>query len=189
MHDWSHEMEIFLLLYWLACGASYRVVADKFSIPLPTVCRSVHRMIELLLGILHRFIHFLRFAQQSGHVAFRHAVGAIDGCHIRIRPSAEPQKMSYMNRKLFPSIILQGICDSKGHFLKTYIGQKGLRPLLCWGRRGREHNSTSSGPNVCRYHQRRTDGVLASIKLYHCQVAAVTPPPSAPFPVGGSLRS
>lgn len=32
---------------------------------------------------------------------------------------------SYINRKLFPSLVLQGICDSKGTFLDVYIGNCG----------------------------------------------------------------
>ena len=65
------------------------------------------------------------FAQLANHEAFRAAAGTIDGCHIRIVPPAEPQKRSYINRKLFPSIILQGMCDAKGSFLDVYIGQPG----------------------------------------------------------------
>lgn len=55
-----------------------------------------------------------------GKEAFRCTAGTIDGCHIlgnHIR--------SYINRKLFPSLVLQGICDSKGTFLDVYIGNCG----------------------------------------------------------------
>ncbi|CAL8400518.1 unnamed protein product [Boreogadus saida] len=38
-HGWSHEVEVLVALYWLACGASYRVTADAFGMPLSTVCR------------------------------------------------------------------------------------------------------------------------------------------------------
>lgn len=56
------------------------------------------------------------FARLAGHEAFQCAAGAIDGCHIRLVPLAE-QKKSYLNRKLFPSVVLQGVCDSRGAFL------------------------------------------------------------------------
>ncbi|XP_032365442.1 putative nuclease HARBI1 [Etheostoma spectabile] len=65
------------------------------------------------------------FAHMAGHEAFRYVAGAIDGCHIRIVPPAEPQKRCYINRKLFPSVILQGVCDSRGKFLDTYVGNTG----------------------------------------------------------------
>ncbi|XP_030266715.1 putative nuclease HARBI1 [Sparus aurata] len=134
-HGWSHLLEVLVTLYWLACGASYRVTSNVFSIPLATVCRIVHRVVDDMMTILPRVIHFPRaeemaevgagFAQLANHEAFRAAPGAIDGCHIRIVPPAEPQKRSCINRKLFPSIILQGMCDAKGSFLDVYIGQPG----------------------------------------------------------------
>ena len=30
-HGWSHEVEVLVTVYWLACGASYRVTADLFN--------------------------------------------------------------------------------------------------------------------------------------------------------------
>ncbi|XP_054463368.1 putative nuclease HARBI1 [Anoplopoma fimbria] len=134
-HGWSHEMEVLVTVYWLACGASYRVTADIFAMPLATVCRTVHNVVEEMMTILHRVIHFPKpeemeevgagFVRLAGHEAFRCAAGAIDGCHIKILPPAEPQKKSYINRKLFPSVLLQGICDAKGAFLDVYIGNTG----------------------------------------------------------------
>ncbi len=87
------------------------------------------------MTILHRVVHFPKpeemegvgagFACLAGHEAFRSAAGAINGCHVRILPPAEPQKKCYINRKIFPSIILQGICDASGVFLDVYIGNPG----------------------------------------------------------------
>ena len=99
-----------------------------------TVCRTVHGVVEEMMAILHRVIHFPKaeemeavgagFARLAGHEAFRCAAGAIDGCHIKVLPPAE-QKKSYFNRKLFTSIILQGICDGNGEFIDVYIGTPG----------------------------------------------------------------
>ena len=123
-----------MTVYWLACGASYRVTADIFGMPLSTVCRTVHGVVEEMMAILHRVIHFPKaeemeevgagFARLAGHEAFRCAAGAIDGCHIRVLPPAE-QKKSYYNRKLFTSIILQGICNENGQFIDIYVGNPG----------------------------------------------------------------
>ncbi|XP_071388109.1 putative nuclease HARBI1 [Centroberyx affinis] len=134
-HGWNHEIEVAVCLYWLACGTSYRVTADIFTIPRATVGRIVHSLVEEMMASLHKIIHFPKpeeleevgagFARLAGHEAFRCAAGAIDGCHIRILPPAEPQKKCYINRKLFPSVVLQGVCDSKGKFLDTYIGNTG----------------------------------------------------------------
>ena len=133
-HGWSHEVEGLVTVYWLACGASYRVTADVFGMPLSTVCRTVHGVMEKMMAILHRVIHFPKaeemeevgagFARLAGHEAFKCAARAIDGCHVWVLPSAE-QKKSYFNRKLFTSIILEGICDGKGKFIDVYIGNPG----------------------------------------------------------------
>ena len=134
VHGWSHEVEVLVAVYWLPCGASYRVTADAFGMPLSTVCRTVHGVVEEMMAILHRVIHFPKaeemeavgagFARLAGHEAFRCAAGAIDGCHIKVLPPAE-QKKSYFNRKLFTSIILQGMCDGNGPFIDVYIGTPG----------------------------------------------------------------
>lgn len=51
-------------------------------------------------------------------------LGAIDGCHIRIdKPKDHPN--SYINRKGYPSVILQGICDNRKLFVDVYVGQPG----------------------------------------------------------------
>ncbi|KAL7398437.1 hypothetical protein ABVT39_010016 [Epinephelus coioides] len=131
-HGWSHEVEVLVTIYWLACGASYRVAADIFGMPLSTVCRIAHNVVEEMITVIHRVIHFPKheeteagFEHLAGHEAFLHAAGAIDGYHIKIIPPAEPHKKSYINRKHFPSIVLQGICDFKGAFLDVYIGNPG----------------------------------------------------------------
>ena len=43
-HGWSHEIEVLVTVYLLACGASYRVTADIFAMPLATVCRTVYNV-------------------------------------------------------------------------------------------------------------------------------------------------
>lgn len=100
-HGWCHELEVLVTVYWLACGASYRVTADIFSIPQATVCRTVHNVVDELIKIIHRVIHFPKqeemdeigasFAHLAGHPVFRCAAGAIDGCHIRILPHWKPR--------------------------------------------------------------------------------------------------
>ncbi|XP_056456851.1 uncharacterized protein LOC130390755 [Gadus chalcogrammus] len=71
-HGWGATIETLVFLFWLACGASYRLVR---------------------------------------HRAFEKAAGAIDGCHVRIKPPSGPDGHCYRNRKLFSSIILQAVCD------------------------------------------------------------------------------
>jgi len=99
------------------------------------VCRLVHigtakiaalRKVVITLPS-HQDLHevaagFERLANSPG---FAKCVGAIDGCHIRIKTPPGPGGQDYVNRKLFPSIQLQAICDGKGKFLNIFAGYPG----------------------------------------------------------------
>lgn len=53
---------------------------------------------------------------------FPGVIGAIDGSHI---PISKPKFMpnSYINRKKFPSIVLQGVCDHNYMFTDCFCGK------------------------------------------------------------------
>nr|XP_054593251.1 putative nuclease HARBI1 [Nothobranchius furzeri] len=135
-HGWGATIETLVFLFWLSSGASYRVVSSAFGIPRSTVHRIVHRVTEEVVAIRHQVIHLPKtpedlevvsqgFAGLARHRAFVKAAGAIDGCHIRIKPPSGPDGHCYRNRKLFPSIILQAVCDHQGRFIDTYVGWPG----------------------------------------------------------------
>ncbi|XP_033847383.1 putative nuclease HARBI1 [Periophthalmus magnuspinnatus] len=134
-HGWGAELEVLVFLFWLASGTSYRVVSRVFGIPRSTVHCIVHRVTGEVVALRHKVIHLptnddfeavtLGFARLARHRAFRRAAGAIDGCHVRIRPPSGPDGQCYRNRKLFPSIILQAVCDHQGRFIDTYVGWPG----------------------------------------------------------------
>lgn len=135
-HGWGATIEVLVFLFWLASGASYRVVSRVFAIPLSTVHRIVHRVTEEVVAIRHQVIHLPRtpedldvlshgFAGLARHRAFLKAAGAIDGCHVHIKPPSGPDGQCYRNRKLFPSILLQAVCDHQGRFIDTYVGWPG----------------------------------------------------------------
>ncbi|XP_019222771.1 putative nuclease HARBI1 [Oreochromis niloticus] len=135
-HGWGATIEILVFLFWLASGASYRVVSRVFGMPRSTVHYIVHRVTKEVLAIRYLVIHlpttpedlevvFRGFAGLARHRAFMKAVGAIDGCHIRIKCPSGPDGQCYRNRKLFPSIILQAVCDHRGRFIDTYVGWPG----------------------------------------------------------------
>lgn len=131
---WSTDIEILVFLYWLAHATSYPVVSKAFDIPKSTVHDIVHRMCKAVVGLMPRVVTFPTdeglqdvsdgFAQLAGSPAFRVAVGAIDGCHVRIKaPSVDAA--CYFNRKLFHSVQLQAICDHQGRFLDVFVGYPG----------------------------------------------------------------
>ena len=64
--------------------------------------------------IVDRFFHHKGFP----------GIGAIDGSHIPIKPPTVDAEQ-YYNRKKFPSIILQAVCDQNLHFLDVYCGWPG----------------------------------------------------------------
>ncbi|KAK0131523.1 Protein ALP1-like [Merluccius polli] len=127
-HGWNATIETLVFLFWLASGASYRVVSRVFGMPRSTVHRIVHRVTGEVVAIRHKVIHFPKTAEdlaagwQDTEPA---AAGAIDGCHVRIKPPSGPDGHCYLNRKLFSSIILQAVCDHQGRFVDVYVGWPG----------------------------------------------------------------
>ncbi|KAJ4946466.1 hypothetical protein JOQ06_024133, partial [Pogonophryne albipinna] len=96
-------------------------------VPLSTVHRLVHQGVEDIAALRQSVIRLPAgpeleevgqgFQQLADSPAFSSCVGAIDGCHIRIKTPPGPSGQDYINRKLFPSIQLQAVCDGKGYFI------------------------------------------------------------------------
>lgn len=104
--------------------------------PLTTVHRMVHNITEEIVAVCSQFIYLPRteeevravgegFARLAGHPAFARAAGAIDGTHIRIKCPGGPDGPDYRNRKLYPSMVLQAVCDYQCRFIDTFIGYPG----------------------------------------------------------------
>ncbi|CAI5638947.1 unnamed protein product [Oreochromis niloticus] len=104
---WGAPIEALVFLFWLASGAAYRVMSRVFAIPRSTVHRIVHRVTEEVMATRHQVIHLPRtpedldamsngFAQLAGHRAFVKAAGAIDCCHVRIKPPSGPDGGGYL---------------------------------------------------------------------------------------------
>lgn len=122
-------------LYWLAHGLSYSVVSRAFHVPKSTVCRLVHTGVEKIAALCQEVIRLptagaldkvgQTFARLANSPVFSRCVGSIDGCHVRIKTPSGPEGQDYLNRKLFPSIQLQAVCDGKGLFINTFVGYPG----------------------------------------------------------------
>ncbi|CAI5638196.1 unnamed protein product [Oreochromis niloticus] len=135
-HCWGATIEVLVFAFWLASGASYRVVSRVFAIPHSTVHCIVQRVTEEVAAIRHQVIHLPRtpedlhivshgFTELARHRAFLKAAGATDCCHVCIKPSSGPDGQCYRSRKLVPSIILQAVCDHQGRFIDTCVGWPG----------------------------------------------------------------
>lgn len=114
----------------MATPDSYRSICVKFGVGKATAFRSVRRVTYALHCIAPRFIQWPsevadnvidQFARVRG---FPGVIGAIDGTHIKIRAPLT-DSASYINRKGFPSINLQVVCDSRGLFTHCYAGEVG----------------------------------------------------------------
>lgn len=118
----------------LTTGSHILSAQSAFCVPKFTVCCVVHRIARRIKNIAGRVICYphqdeldeigQRFGRLARHTAFEKAVGAIDGCHIRIKPP-NLNKKDYFNYKQFHSIQMQAICDSTGHFLNIFVGFPG----------------------------------------------------------------
>ncbi|CAJ1081206.1 putative nuclease HARBI1 isoform X1 [Xyrichtys novacula] len=140
---WPKGIEVLLFVFWLAHAASYRVVAAACNIPKSTVHDIAHRVTEAVVGILGRTIRLpdpdqlediaAGFSRLGGNPALRSVVGAIDGCHVRMKPPAAHQ-LDFLNHKLFHSIQLQAICDHQGRFIDLFVGFPGSvhDPRVLW---------------------------------------------------------
>ncbi|KAJ4923586.1 hypothetical protein JOQ06_021497 [Pogonophryne albipinna] len=104
-----------------------RLQSGVFDVPLPSVHRIVHRIVDEVVAVLPHYVRLPRaedlpgvgegFAWLAHHQAFGKAAGAIDCCHIQIKCPSGPDGPDYCNRKLFHSVVLQGICDHQGRFV------------------------------------------------------------------------
>lgn len=112
------------------------MVSCCFDIPRSTVHDLIHRVATAVCRLTSVVIRLPStpeeqmevgegFARLNGHQLFRGSMGAIDGCHIRIKAPAEPDAQCYRNRKLFHSIQLQAVCDHKARFIDVFVGFPG----------------------------------------------------------------
>lgn len=134
-HGWGQELEVLMFLYCLAHGLSLTVVCRAFGVPKSTVHRVIHKIADEIKAKLGTLISLpsedmladigMGFCQLAQSPVFTCAAGAVDGCHIRIKPPGNNHRADYINYKLFPSIHLQAISDATGRFLDIFVGYPG----------------------------------------------------------------
>lgn len=127
----SVEKRVAVTLWCLATCSEYRTIAHLFGIARCTVCVIVHQTIDAIVRILLKtYINFPSGQHLKNTVAdFEKkwnfpCAGAIDGCHIPIRPPSL-NHTDYYNRKGFYSVILQAVVDANYIFRDIYVGWPG----------------------------------------------------------------
>ncbi|CAI5687591.1 unnamed protein product [Oreochromis niloticus] len=101
-HGWSATIEILVFLFWLASGASYRVVSRVFGMPRSTVHYIVHRVTKEVLAIRYQVIH-LPTTPEDLEVVSRGFAGLA-------------RHRAFMKA---------AVCDHRGRFIDTYVGWPG----------------------------------------------------------------
>ncbi|XP_066583374.1 putative nuclease HARBI1 [Prorops nasuta] len=127
----SAEKQLFIALWFVSSPDSYRSVCVKFGIGKATAFRAVRRVTYALHCIAPQFIQWPKgehaknvMEKFKAKCGFPNIIGAIDGTHIKIRAPLQDSS-SYINRKGFPSINLQVVCDSLCLFTHCYVGHPG----------------------------------------------------------------
>jgi len=115
----SVEQKVAVTLYYLASYCEYRVVANIFGIHKTSVWRCIHNTVDAINKILlPKFIKMpdinecaMISAAYEARTNIPQIIGAIDGTHIPILPPADGYK-DYVNRKGWPSVVLQAVVDN-----------------------------------------------------------------------------
>uniref|UniRef100_A0A1A8J0F3 DDE Tnp4 domain-containing protein n=1 Tax=Nothobranchius kuhntae TaxID=321403 RepID=A0A1A8J0F3_NOTKU len=123
-------MRIAVVLYKLGSCAEYRVVANQFGISKSSITKSVYMFCKgMVQGPIKQLIRapteeeakeIARRFEASHHIP--QITGLIDGTHIPILPPSNGYK-DFVNRKGWPSYLLQAVVDDKIQGIKTTGGR------------------------------------------------------------------
>lgn len=128
----SAEKQLLIYIKYVATQMTIQTLSDLFG-----VCEAtIFRLIRKISGIICKDVMPDVIKWPSGqkiHETLREfenlkgfpgVIGAIDGSHIPIRtPKQNPE--NYINRKCFPSVVLQAVCDANMHILDLHCGWPG----------------------------------------------------------------
>lgn len=128
----SVEHRLAITLWCLATCAEYRTIRNLFGVARCTVCVIVHDTCDAIVQIfLSSYIYFptdeeLQQVIDGFNVKWQmiQCAGAIDGCHIPVKPPAM-HHTDYYNRKGWYSVILQAVVDHNYMFRDIMVSWPG----------------------------------------------------------------
>ena len=128
----SVEKRLAITLWCLATCSEYRTIGHLFGVARCTVCVIVHDTCAAIVRVLQsQYITFpvgddLQNVIDGFQAKWQmvQSAGAIDGCHIPVRPPAL-NHTDYYNRKGWYSVILQALVDDKYLFRDVMVGWPG----------------------------------------------------------------
>ncbi|XP_052788545.1 putative nuclease HARBI1 [Mya arenaria] len=127
------EKQLLIFVKYVSSLHTLQAIADLFGICETTVHVIVKYVAEMICKyLLPSEIKWPNSEPRNAEIehgfrslkGFPGVIGAIDSSHIPIRTPKEHSE-SYINRKGFPSIILQAVCDSNLNFTDVYCGWPG----------------------------------------------------------------
>ncbi|XP_050340632.1 putative nuclease HARBI1 isoform X1 [Bactrocera neohumeralis] len=127
------EKRIAIALYALGSSAEYRTIGNMFGIGKSTVCSILidfcHEVWRCLWPLyLKKFpmneIQLREYLNGFESLGFPQVLGAIDGCHIEVRPAAE-DAVDYYNYKGWYSTVLLALVDARCRFIYINVGSPG----------------------------------------------------------------
>ncbi|CAG2256750.1 HARBI1 [Mytilus edulis] len=171
----SVELQVLIALRFYATGNFLQVLGDTVGIDKGTASRVVRKVSLALSELLPVYVKWPSedekreikndFYKMAG---FPGVIGCIDGTHVRIQRPSENEP-AFINRKGYPSINVQAVCDSKGRFTNL---------VARWP--GSTHDShmlrTSNLRTVLeRDNNGLQNGILLGDSGYACKPYLVTP--------------
>ncbi|XP_032686452.1 protein ALP1-like [Odontomachus brunneus] len=127
----SVEKQVAVCLYFLS-SCEYRIVGNNFGIHKATVWKCIHKVIDAINAELMSSCITMPDKNECHKIAtvfekkthIPQLIGAIDGTHVPILPPSDGYR-DYINRKGWPSIILQAVVDHNYRFRNIYCGTPG----------------------------------------------------------------
>ncbi|XP_058119856.1 uncharacterized protein LOC131284856 [Anopheles ziemanni] len=126
------RVRLAITLKYLATGDSYTSLQFFFKVSVTTIARIVPEVCACLIEVLGHHVKipstredWLRVSNQFElKWNFPHAIGAIDGKHVRIQ-APKNSGSEYFNYKHFYSVVLMAIVDADYNFLYADVGCPG----------------------------------------------------------------
>ncbi|XP_039968728.1 protein ALP1-like [Bactrocera tryoni] len=122
------DKQIAICLYKLASCAEYRVVGDVFGVHKSTVHKYFHLVVSALIQLKNEMIKFPKLEEAliianefEKKSCIPNIIGAIDGTHVPVLPPSDGF-LDFINRKGWPSIVMQGVVDN--NYLFTDVSVK-----------------------------------------------------------------
>lgn len=121
----SPRITLYVTLCYLGNQDTYRQLSELFGISEAAVHKSVNRGVKFLCSLGSEYIRWPSHEQIpnvvekfKSMVGFPGVVGAVDGCHIKMKAPEDVQS-DFIDRTSSHSVNLMAVCDSEKKF--TYI--------------------------------------------------------------------